>query len=308
VAAVPVLLPSGFGGCLVTALPGAADEETLQLLTVGATTVALVLASERAVAEAELRLRGELVHALLSGSVEEQAMRRRARAVGIDLDAVSVVVVCDSAGGDQREAARLVNQLAGEFRGWSAEHADQLVLLLPRTSPAAVSAWVRRLAGPDPVPGVFAVAGCDGGVLPVREAYVGARQTAAVVLALGRTSDCVDSTELGPYRALFSATGRGELGSFVDHTIGPLLAHDAEHGRDLARTLRVYLDQARHHARTCALLHIHANTLYQRLDRVTELLGPTWREPGAAFDLQLALRLQALRTVIVAGPTEDGLR
>ena len=60
------------------------------------------------------------------------------------------------------------------------------------------------------------------------------------------------------------------------------------------RPSRPTSQQARHHARTCDALHIHPNTLYQRLDRVTEVLGPRWKEPDRALELQVALRLHRL--------------
>ena len=43
------------------------------------------------------------------------------------------------------------------------------------------------------------------------------------------------------------------------------------------------------------MLHVHPNTVSQRLDRVADLLGSDWREPGRALDLQLALRVHRLR-------------
>ena len=45
---------------------------------------------------------------------------------------------------------------------------------------------------------------------------------------------------------------------------------------------------------TGAALHIHPNTVSQRLDRVAGLLGDDWREPARALDLQLALRVHRL--------------
>jgi DNA-binding PucR family transcriptional regulator len=42
---------------------------------------------------------------------------------------------------------------------------------------------------------------------------------------------------------------------------------------------------------------VHPNTVTQRLGRVDELLGPGWREPARALDVQLALRVVALRGV-----------
>lgn len=45
-----------------------------------------------------------------------------------------------------------------------------------------------------------------------------------------------------------------------------------------------------------AELHIHANTLYARLERISELLGPTWRDPDRLLEIQLALRVRGLIT------------
>ena len=138
------------------------------------------------------------------------------------------------------------------------------------------------------------MAGTEGGPRGVRSAHEEARQTAALLVALGRTGSVAASDELGLYRSLFSSSGRAGLRTYIQATVGPLLSYDAEHQRDLAATLEAYLQEARHHARTCAALHIHANTLYQRLDRVTEVLGPRWKEPDRALELQVALRLHRL--------------
>ena len=42
-------------------------------------------------------------------------------------------------------------------------------------------------------------------------------------------------------------------------------------------------------------LHIHPNTVGQRLDRTGKLLGTGWRDPSQALDLQMALRLWRLQ-------------
>ena len=36
-------------------------------------------------------------------------------------------------------------------------------------------------------------------------------------------------------------------------------------------------------------LHVHPNTVAQRIDRVDRLLGADWREPTRSLDIQLAL-------------------
>ncbi|MFD0536439.1 helix-turn-helix domain-containing protein [Actinomadura luteofluorescens] len=47
-------------------------------------------------------------------------------------------------------------------------------------------------------------------------------------------------------------------------------------------------------SRTAERLHIHVNTVSQRLDRIARLLGDDWQAPERALELQLALRLHRL--------------
>ncbi|RCV47090.1 helix-turn-helix domain-containing protein, partial [Marinitenerispora sediminis] len=47
--------------------------------------------------------------------------------------------------------------------------------------------------------------------------------------------------------------------------------------------------------RTGTALHVHANTVAQRLDRVADLLGAGWNRPERELEVQLALRLHRLR-------------
>jgi DNA-binding PucR family transcriptional regulator len=109
--------------------------------------------------------------------------------------------------------------------------------------------------------------------------------------ALGRRQVDGGAEVLGVYRFLLAPGGREEAAEFVRRTVGPLLVHDAARGTDLARTLEEYLASGRQHTATAERLHIHANTLYQRLTRIGAVLGEGWREAVAALDLLLALRL-----------------
>ncbi|WP_165355018.1 helix-turn-helix domain-containing protein [Nocardioides oleivorans] len=290
---VPVNLPSGHAGDLVASPTTTPGEESDRLLRIGATTVAVLLASERSVTEAELRTRGEFVHALLSSEADEASLLRRARAIGIELGSVATVAVVDPEPVGTTAATAFAARLAAEVRGWSAAHAGQVVVLLP-AGVEDVRDVVARLSGADGTTPTTGLAAGTGGPSGVRTAHEEARQTAALLLALDRPGVCATSEDLGLYRSLFSRAGRGEIAAFVRTTVGPLLDHDRERQRDLTVTLETYLEQARHHARTCEVLHIHANTLYQRLDRVTALLGPGWKDPGRALELQVALRLHRL--------------
>ena len=77
--------------------------------------------------------------------------------------------------------------------------------------------------------------------------------------------------------------------------LGPVRAWDARRGTGLVETLEAWFATGGHLKDTAAALHLHPNTVTQRLDRVGELLGAGWREPERALDLQLALRLARLQ-------------
>jgi hypothetical protein len=288
----PARLPSGYAGCMAVS-DGSADPDLARVMPVGAAVLAIVVSSERMLEEADLRTRGEFFSALFAPDVDRRSIRRRARAVGIDLDRVSACAVFDDRSDDGREAGRLAARLAGEVHGWSAEHRDHVVVLVPDVVPDQVRERLDRLRR-GPLPAAVGLAPCAGGVDAVRESYELARQTATVLHALGRSRDAAQVADLGVYRSLFSLSGRDEIVGFIERAVGPVIAYDAERQRDLGPTLLTYLQHAQHHARTCQLLHVHANTLYQRLDRVTALLGDDWREPDRALEIQLALKMHGL--------------
>lgn len=56
-------------------------------------------------------------------------------------------------------------------------------------------------------------------------------------------------------------------------------------------------------ARAKEVLHVHVNTVVQRLERIGRLLGPDWQSPDRALELQLALRLHQVS--VPQTPTHD---
>jgi DNA-binding PucR family transcriptional regulator len=74
-----------------------------------------------------------------------------------------------------------------------------------------------------------------------------------------------------------------------------VLDYDARRGTDLVRTLEAYFECGTNLTRAKDLLHVHVNTVVQRLDRIASLLGDDWQQPGRALEIQIALRLHRLR-------------
>jgi DNA-binding PucR family transcriptional regulator len=113
------------------------------------------------------------------------------------------------------------------------------------------------------------------------------------LLALGRTGAVGGADELGFLGLLLG--GSQDLRGFVTRVLGPIIAYDQRRGTELVATLRAWFACGGHLGPTGQALHIHVNTVGQRLERITRLLGPEWAQPEQALEVHLALRVhQAL--------------
>ena len=74
-------------------------------------------------------------------------------------------------------------------------------------------------------------------------------------------------------------------------TVRPSVLDHRQRGTDLIGTLQAYFAAGQSPTRAATSLHIHPNTVQQRLDRVTALLGDGWQSPDHTLDIQVALRL-----------------
>ncbi|MGW6569495.1 PucR family transcriptional regulator [Streptomyces sp. NPDC054975] len=81
-----------------------------------------------------------------------------------------------------------------------------------------------------------------------------------------------------------------DLAAFVDRAIGPLRDHDRTSRPPLLPTLQTYLAHAGRKAETARELHLNRQTLYNRLARISELLGTDLDDPQTVLALSLALR------------------
>lgn len=97
---------------------------------------------------------------------------------------------------------------------------------------------------------------------------------------------CCDYDDLGPL-AWLDIPAR-ELDAMLADYRG--LAAD-ERGRELLRTLRVYLENNMNYSVTSELLFVHINTIRKRIDRASELLGTDWHDPVERLCTVLLLQL-----------------
>jgi len=261
------------------------------------------LAHLRSLAEAELRLRLDLVDDLLSGTDDDSALLR-STALGHDLGPPHHAVVVEWTGGVAEEAvARAVGQAAMrvlETGSLLARRAGGMVLLAPwpeswgqqhrwdelhrsvatalRSGEVSIGVG-RTCAKPSELPRSYAEA--------VRALRI--RQSSAAPCGV-TTFD-----QLGIYR-LLAGDGDGEVDLFVREWLGPLLDYDVSNRSDLVTTLWQYYECGGNYDATAAALTIHRSTLRYRLRRIRELTGRDLGAVDSKLNLHVATRAwQVLR-------------
>ncbi|MFJ8110952.1 helix-turn-helix domain-containing protein [Streptomyces sp. NPDC096132] len=283
------------------------DQRTLER---AAMVTSLLLLARRSAAEAEQRVRGELLDDLLDARDRDpRLLRERAFRVRADLDATHVVLAARLDGtapdADQEAAARrrlwsAASHLAATRHGLAAARDGGTVLLLPLEPGDTATEVARRTARHLGTAVHEAVT--VGASAPVRDlaahpdavaaAYEEGRRCLDALRLLGRSGDGAAAEDFGFLGLLLG--GDRDVTGFVDRTIGRVVAYDERRGTDLLRTLDAYFACGMSPARTKDELHVHVNTVAQRLDRVGRLLGDDWHSPSRALEIQLALRLRRL--------------
>ncbi|MGY0056168.1 helix-turn-helix domain-containing protein [Streptomyces sp. LZ34] len=216
----------------------------------------------------------------------------------------------DEAAGRQRLWSA-ASHLAATRHGLAAARDGGTVLLLPLADGEGADALARRTArqlgtavhaavtvgASAPVPAPAARPG------EVASAYAEARRCLEALRVLGRGGQGAAAEDFGFLGLLLAGArdGAGDaarVAGFVDRTIGAVVDYDARRGTDLVHTLDAYFASGMSPARTKDELHVHVNTVAQRLERVGRLLGPDWQSPSRALEVQLALRLHRLASAV----------
>ncbi|MER5353047.1 GAF domain-containing protein [Kitasatospora sp. NPDC002551] len=298
------------------------DDADRRLFERASVVTALLLLLRRSVAETENRVRGELLADLLTAPDRDPAgLTARGRRLGVDLGRPHLVLVAEP--GDARDTgarSRLAGA-AGRYlfgsRGISAEHGEAVVLLVPGgdggpgggaasgsgdgsgsgsgagdAAQRAAGQAAERLARLAGFPVTVGAGRPAAGPVALAAAYAEGLRCVRALRVLGRSGEGASARALG-FLGVLLGDGH-DVAGFVRATLGPLLEYDARRGTELVRTLRAYFDCGGSLTRAKDELHVHVNTVVQRLDRVEVLLGRDWNAPERSLELQLALRLQLL--------------
>ncbi|MEV5747109.1 PucR family transcriptional regulator ligand-binding domain-containing protein [Actinoallomurus sp. NPDC052308] len=319
----PLELDLGSGGCASIFLIAALGEVDAGLVCLrpmaelspaeqdamgqAASFLSLEVAKRQAVHAIEMRFAGELLDMVLSGPGRQAELPGRLRAFGIDANHPLAVCALAFADDDGPGTTGLGDAVTGFFLTQgvpvvtAAASQDVVVIVSWRGAEAEFAALARRLVT-DLAPrfgGSRLVAGL-GGTVPdaagLRRPVLEAREACRVLRRRSGGGPAVMAyADLNTHLLLLGRHDPETLRRFSSAVLGPLRVHDGARGGGLETSLRAFLDNDRHWAATAAALHVHVNTLRNRMARIAELTGRDVNRTEDLVDLFLALRADTLR-------------
>ncbi len=274
-------------------------------LSHGAAAVALTLLHTRQPPSAETRQREEFFADLMSRRLSSPAaVTERGAALGFHVPPDGFFTAF-ALGGYPAEAEEAVASAASALdHGALVADLDGLVLGLMRTEKRhdtrdvaarlldSMDALLRRRRFAQPVR--LALGPSVQGAGAVGRSLREAKAALEAAVELGIEERVVTARAVAADRLLAGASRDPQLADLAEDVLEPLLRYDEMHDTELVKTLRVYLLHASAKATVAEALHIRRQTLYQRLARIEELVGPL-DDADARLSLLVALKVCALR-------------
>lgn len=267
-----------------------------------ATFLTLELTRRQALAAIESRFAGELLEMLYDVGRRGHELPGRLRSLSIDPDGPLVALSITLGEQHASTAAGLAEAVA---RFWLRRGISSTV---PQGSDDAVAivAWPHAPDGLEPV--VEQLAAELGAAWPDHRPVIGIGSVAPDWTALQRSlleareaRRAVQRRRSGPtvatfdrvgsHRVLLAINDRTTLEDFAAAALGPILKHDAEHRTELVKTLSAFLANGGRWNATAEELHVHVNTLRNRLARIEQLSGRDLSTTEDRVDLYIALEI-----------------
>jgi purine catabolism regulator len=254
--------------------------------------LAVELDKSRAVAEAERRMRGDLLDALVEGRLSPEEAARGLRRFGLAPGQEVTVVALESALPGEDLTWAVEDVLSRHPGGFLTAPRDDVVYVVVGTAGTEGLEQLRREAS-DRL-GAPVTLGAGSPVAP--EDTGRSFREARYALQVCRVEDrpMADFGSLGTYRLLLTLQEPEALRAFADSVLDALDRYDAEDGGELLGSLRSFLDHNARWEAAAAALFVHRHTLRYRMRKVEELTGRDLSAPHDRMEFWLALRAREL--------------
>ena len=263
------------------------DEATSLALAQASLACALHHLQEHAAARARAEQREGLVADLLDSSPDiRRGAMSRAKHIHVDLRGplrVCLLTLCSTSGqpitkGQLRQAQRALSETFVEHgisRGLLAVHDDTLVSVTRSLPLKEIKAVVAKACAATEGAGYRASCGVSSEWQHPLDLDRAQREAGtALHMSASRSGDVATFfDDLGIIGLLGAGATEAGMSRFVTHTLGAVIAYDAERGSELLRTLGTYLDCNCSQRVTAERLFVHQKTVRYRLTLVEKLSG-----------------------------------
>jgi purine catabolism regulator len=286
-------------------LEGELDVLDQTVIEQGALVCAIEMSRAKAVREAEKRLKGDLLAALLQNDLSPRDARLWVLAMGLDLDNAHVALrfAWDAATPPSRR--RLETLVNGEVtrRGLKTivhPMGAEVACFCEVPSDSARSQAVLDFSqavleqGSQEYPSIPIRCGIGRPAADLSD-WRSSFQEAGQALEMARRfgdREPLFYPDLSVYRLLLQIEHSPELSAYQEEILGRLLAH--ENFQELLHTLEAYFEHNGNISQTAEALFIHRNTLMYRMDRIQAITGLDLEDAKNRLALQLALHIHRM--------------
>ncbi|MEU2088205.1 PucR family transcriptional regulator [Nocardia beijingensis] len=277
-----------------------------EALAQAARFLSLEVTKQQAVHAIEARFAAELLEMILSGARRTGEVAQRLRTYGVPADRpLAVFALAPAAPRETTERLRIDEIAAATGAAFSANGLpvftaagshdvvaicswDRTQEELRRFSEQLSAEVGRRVRRQRVVVGLGEIS-ADASAL--REPLVRAREICQILQARGGPT-AATFAEVATYRMLLGLLDEHVRDAYADQVLGPIRDYDSRAHTELENTLRAFLAHDGQWAATAAALHVHVNTLRNRIGRITELTGRDINRLPDRIDLFLALEAE----------------
>jgi DNA-binding PucR family transcriptional regulator/putative methionine-R-sulfoxide reductase with GAF domain len=283
----------------------------------GSTLLAVELSKERAAAEVERRLRGDLVEEVLAGGLdaeEAERLARQAERLGHRLPHHAWVMVLEP--DDPRSEAEMATRVRQDRLdamltdlvrrrvpgALTVVRSASAVVIVPEEAAAELAAAERlssvllTAATPvlRPATASVGIGNLAKSVAELARSHVEARQALRLSRRAGARTRVTSYRSLGAFRLLLEVQSPEALRGFVSEVLGPLLKYAESRETPLLETLEA-LAAARWVRRAASrALGIHINSMTYRIERIEALTALSLDDPETRVAIAIALRARAM--------------
>lgn len=299
----PIFTGTALVGCLVLPLTEPLTELELNIIERGGTVLALELIKKQTQTSIFYKKAQELFDELIQNKSPE-FIGARGQELGLTRTSLQIVVIFEITTYQELQKLetdihRLASRIRKEYAPWNKlifGFNNKVTMLLSFSDSLSLSKvilsiklfradWERTNMG---LPLRIGVSNPYQGVENIARCYDEATK-ALTYLAKSSRTDLISFEEIGLNR-LFLNQDNEEIRQFCTEILSPLWTEKAKIN-DLEKTLYTYLKWSRSTQITAENLHIHVNTLYNRIKKIEELMNFSFNDPESMLKVMLACHL-----------------